>query len=63
MAAATVKGTIIRQMPSEYSPIFSEPEEPNCFSIITQVNIRETKKKCTMLKNVYISNFSIKNYT
>jgi hypothetical protein len=36
----------------KYSPIFTEPEENNCYSIITQVNIRETEKKtnfCTSL--------------
>jgi hypothetical protein len=36
----------------KYSPIFTEAEENNCFSIITQVNIRETEKMtqlCTKL--------------
>ena len=29
----------------EYSPIFTEPEANNCFSIITQVIIREKPEK------------------
>ena len=28
----------------KYSPIFTEPEANNCFSIITQVNIRENQR-------------------
>jgi hypothetical protein len=34
------------------SPIFTEPEENNCFSKITQVNIRETEKRKTF-KRIY----------
>jgi hypothetical protein len=34
-----------RRCRGKYSPIFTEPEENNCFSIITQVNVRETGKK------------------
>jgi hypothetical protein len=29
----------------KYSPIFTEPEENYCFSILTPANIRETEKK------------------
>ena len=36
--------TIIRRSRGEYSPIFTEPEANNCFSIITQVITREKQK-------------------
>ena len=33
-----------RRSRGKYSPIFTEPEANNCFSIITQVNIRENQR-------------------
>jgi hypothetical protein len=37
---------------TEYSPIFTDPEENNCFSIITQVNIIEIEKKAKICMNL-----------
>jgi hypothetical protein len=42
-----------RQSRGKYSPIFTEPEENNCFSIITLVNIRETGKKRQNFEQIY----------
>jgi hypothetical protein len=36
----------------KYLPIFTQPEEYNCFSITTQVNIRETENKKKLSTNL-----------
>jgi hypothetical protein len=41
-----------RQSQGKYTPIFTEPEENNCFSIITQVKIRETENKTKFCKKL-----------
>ena len=49
------------QSRGEYSPIFSEPEANNCFSIITQVIIREKQEPsencqfCLFVSNCHAS--------
>jgi hypothetical protein len=40
----------------KYLPIFIEPEENNCFSIIPRVNIRETVKKTKFCTNLLTTN-------
>ena len=42
MAAPPNAGKMTRRSRGVYSTIFTEPEENNCFSIITQVIIRST---------------------
>ena len=40
---------IVELSPGDYSTIFTEPEENNCFSIIAQVVIRETASSFILL--------------